>query len=94
MVKPKALLGYTLGVGINAPASERPDKTGGEKFAQARVRPRMAGDILNLTMTPETLPLPKVPGGSLIYSQSTGQPAPQPMPNIGGAELRTPYLQQ
>lgn len=94
MVKPKALLGYTLGIRRDAPAMERPGKTGGEKFAQARVKSRMAGDILNLTQTPETLPLPRVPGGTLINSQSTGQLSPQPMPNVGGAELRTPELPQ
>lgn len=97
MTKPKATLGYTLGVYRDKPGREARGKSGGEKFAQSRGRRRMAGDIMNLSQspgTPETLPLPKIAGGASNLIQSTGQPQPDASPFIGGAELRTPYLPQ
>ena len=92
MIKPKARLGYMLGLRVRDIPEEPPLKTGQEKFQSIysdqgayfavgsrlpRKEQRMAGDIFNLELT-----------------QSPGTPAVFPLPNIGGPELRTPELPQ
>ena len=75
-------LGYMFGLRGARQQSERPGKTGGEKFATAqggKRRPpqRMAGQAMGLNLR-----------------QGTGMPQAFTLPMIGSAELRTPNLPQ
>jgi hypothetical protein len=70
VVKPKTRLGYYYGVNRNKEPAERAPYSGGEKFAEARVPRRKAGDALGIdlisgTGQPPTLPPPYVGGAEL-----------------------------
>lgn len=79
MVKPKSRLGYMYGLGVEKDPYEAPLPTGGEKFFYGKPEKERR-------MAGDIL--------NLDITQSPGTPATFPLPNIGGAELRTPYLPQ
>lgn len=86
MVIPKATAGYYFGINRAKGPDERPRRTGGEQFAEARQKRRMAGDILNLSQSPGAPATLSLPTG-LDVVKSTGIPPQEPLA-IGEAELR------
>lgn len=79
MIKPKARLGYMYGLNVQESPYEAPLPTNAEDFFYGR-QPK------ERRMAGDIL--------NLDLTQSPGTPAVFPLPNIGGAELRTPYLPQ
>lgn len=88
----KSRLGYFLGLTQNKVPQEAANQTGSEKF-QATVGDQGAYYAVGSRLPRER----KRMAGDLFnleLTQSTGTPAAPTLPDIGRAELRTPYLPQ
>lgn len=92
MVKPKAKLGYRYGINLEERPYEAPLKTGQEKF-QSMYSDQGAYYAIGSRFPKKEQ---RMAGDilNLDLTQSPGTPATFPLPNIGSAELRTPYLPQ
>lgn len=80
MVKPKARLGYMYGINVEEKPYEAPLPSNAEDFFYGR-QPKERSRMAGDIL-------------NLDLTQSPGTPAVFPLPKIGSAELRTPYLPQ